>query len=229
MAKISELPAATEVDGSELLPLLQAGIARRASIAQILGDALAPVIDAAVAEAVADLIAGGTVSASWDDITGRPSTFAPSAHTHEIDQVSGLTAALDGLAAAIDALEAAPAPAYRVGGFITNTPTASEILLAHVATDAFTLPAGLAGSQVEAIPGAGVNPAATFVLSLQKNGVEFGTISISDAGVVTVTVGAATSFAPRAGSTPADVLTVVGPAIADAAFANWALTLKGSN
>lgn len=99
MPKITELPLADAVDGSEALPLVQAGIARRATIAQILGGAFGPIITAAVEEAVAELIAGGTVSASWADITGKPSTFAPSAHTHEIGDVSGLSAALDALAA----------------------------------------------------------------------------------------------------------------------------------
>lgn len=31
---------------------------------------------------------------SWNDITGKPSTFTPSAHTHEISDVNGLAAAL---------------------------------------------------------------------------------------------------------------------------------------
>ena len=33
---------------------------------------------------------------SWDEITGKPSTFAPSAHTHTIANVTGLQSALDG-------------------------------------------------------------------------------------------------------------------------------------
>lgn len=34
----------------------------------------------------------------WNDITGKPTTFPPSAHTHPISQVTGLQAALDGKA-----------------------------------------------------------------------------------------------------------------------------------
>ena len=40
----------------------------------------------------------GTSSASsvaWTDITGRPATFTPSAHTHQVADVSGLQTALD--------------------------------------------------------------------------------------------------------------------------------------
>lgn len=36
---------------------------------------------------------GGPVS--WNDVTGKPSTFPPSAHTHPISQVVGLQDALD--------------------------------------------------------------------------------------------------------------------------------------
>lgn len=36
---------------------------------------------------------GGAVS--WGDITGKPSTYLPAAHTHEIDQVNGLQEALN--------------------------------------------------------------------------------------------------------------------------------------
>ena len=38
--------------------------------------------------------AGGTPD--WDDVTGKPSTFAPSAHTHVISDTTGLQTALDG-------------------------------------------------------------------------------------------------------------------------------------
>lgn len=40
---------------------------------------------------------GGTVA--WSDVTGKPSTFAPSAHAHPISDVTGLQAALDGKSA----------------------------------------------------------------------------------------------------------------------------------
>ena len=37
---------------------------------------------------------------SWDDVTGKPTTFTPSTHEHSIAEVSGLSTALDGKAAA---------------------------------------------------------------------------------------------------------------------------------
>ena len=42
-------------------------------------------------------IGGGTAgSVAWDDVTGKPSTFPPADHTHEISDVNGLQSALDG-------------------------------------------------------------------------------------------------------------------------------------
>ena len=38
---------------------------------------------------------GGTVPVFWDEIIGKPSTFTPAAHTHEIADISGLAAALE--------------------------------------------------------------------------------------------------------------------------------------
>jgi hypothetical protein len=42
-------------------------------------------------------VAGGPVSASvaWDDVSGKPATFPPSAHTHPISEVVGLQTVLD--------------------------------------------------------------------------------------------------------------------------------------
>ena len=44
--------------------------------------------------------AAGT-SVAWDNVTGKPLTFAPSVHTHPISEVNGLQTALDGKAALI--------------------------------------------------------------------------------------------------------------------------------
>ena len=39
---------------------------------------------------------GGPTSVTWSDVTGKPSTFPPSSHTHSISDVTGLQTALDG-------------------------------------------------------------------------------------------------------------------------------------
>lgn len=45
--------------------------------------------------------AAGSGASSWSDITGKPTTFTPTAHTHAIDDVIGLSAALSGKQAAL--------------------------------------------------------------------------------------------------------------------------------
>lgn len=50
---------------------------------------------------------GGDVTVSWADVEGKPSTFAPAAHTHTIAQVTGLQAIHDDFEARIAALEPA--------------------------------------------------------------------------------------------------------------------------
>ena len=105
---------------------------------------------------------------------------------------------------------------YRVGTFFASEPAADALLLAHVVTDAFTLPAGLAGTRVSV----GTNPSGTTVLSVRKNGTQVGTISISSAGVATLAAATATAFAAG------DVLSIVAPAAGNG-LANVALTLRG--
>jgi hypothetical protein len=75
-AKISALPAATlPLAGTELVPIVQDGVTKRATAADL----------------------GGAVA--WDDVTGKPATFPPEAHNQAIATVTGLQAALDGKAA----------------------------------------------------------------------------------------------------------------------------------
>ncbi len=47
-----------------------------------------------------DLLSAGGGSVAWANVTGKPSTFAPSAHVHVIADVTGLQTALDGKQAA---------------------------------------------------------------------------------------------------------------------------------
>src|SRR5690606_16796268 len=44
---------------------------------------------------VAGTVMQGNWRPSWADVTGKPTTFAPSTHTHTIAQVTGLQAELD--------------------------------------------------------------------------------------------------------------------------------------
>lgn len=52
------------------------------------------------ADGTYEYVEASDVEVSWGDITGKPSTFPPASHTHEIEDVNGLQSALDGKAAA---------------------------------------------------------------------------------------------------------------------------------
>lgn len=52
------------------------------------------------ADGTYEYVDASDVEVSWGDITGKPSTFPPASHTHEIEDVNGLQSALDGKAAA---------------------------------------------------------------------------------------------------------------------------------
>lgn len=105
---------------------------------------------------------------------------------------------------------------YRFGAFFTRTPEADEVLLSHVVSDAFTLPANLVGSLVSV----GTNPSAATSLSLRVNGAEIGTIAVSAAGAVEI-VSAETAIQPGM------VLSVVAPAASNG-LANVAFTIRGA-
>jgi hypothetical protein len=107
---------------------------------------------------------------------------------------------------------------YRFGLFFTTAPTANEVLMMHCVSDAFTLPDDMVGSVAKVE----TNPASAFVLSVLKNGVAFGTITISTAGVATfVTSAAEMAFAVG------DVIKVVAPSAVDATIAGCTVTFKG--
>lgn len=59
---------------------------------------------------------GATVEVKWADVTGKPSTFPPSSHTHTIANVTGLQAALDGKLTASKAASQANSTATDVEG-----------------------------------------------------------------------------------------------------------------
>jgi hypothetical protein len=56
-------------------------------------------------KALQEASGGGEIEVSWSGITGKPSTFPPATHTHDIANVNGLQNALDALQAEIDALK----------------------------------------------------------------------------------------------------------------------------
>lgn len=46
--------------------------------------------------------AGDSSPVAWGDVTGKPSAFTPSSHTHEISEITGLEARLAAIEAALE-------------------------------------------------------------------------------------------------------------------------------
>ena len=104
--------------------------------------------------------------------------------------------------------------------FFTTTPTASEILLIYLATEDIAIAANFGGAATYV----GTNPAASFVLTVKKNGSSIGTVTIATNGAVTL----ATSGGAAQSLTSGDRLTVEAPATPDSTVANVGITLKGT-
>ncbi|WP_022684565.1 hypothetical protein [Sphingobium bisphenolivorans] len=115
---------------------------------------------------------------------------------------------------------------YRIGFFITTAPSASEVLLLHIVSDACTLPANFSTSR----GAVGANPAGSFVLDVQQQVNATG--AFSSIGTITISTGGAFTFATTSGTAKSiaagDVIKVVGPATPDASIANVAVTLVGA-
>lgn len=105
---------------------------------------------------------------------------------------------------------------YRFGGFFTTTPGDSEMVVMHVVSDAFTLPANMAGTQVKV----GVNPSGPVVFTLNQNSMAVGTVSISAAGLATLATSGPVTFSVG------DLLTLTAPSDS-LGIAATAFTFKG--
>lgn len=108
---------------------------------------------------------------------------------------------------------------YDIAGSILGKPAASAVVARFVAVRSFTIPAGMTGS----IAKSGLSASATTILSVQKNGSQFGTITWAASGT-TGTFAAASQTSFSAG----DVFTVVAPASQDATFGDAEFTIVAS-
>lgn len=105
----------------------------------------------------------------------------------------------------------------KVGFFQSGKPGPGAQLLRMIAPFNFTVKAGVPGARYTNK----TNPAdATQTFSIQKNDVEFATVAVTTAGVVTFTCAADTSFNDNA-----DILSIVAPATQDSALADVSIIL----
>lgn len=120
-------------------------------------------------------------------------------------------------------LQLRPAPGsnyYSFGFFFIAAANASEVLCLHVAAEPFTIPANFGSPN--SLGSCGTNPAASFAIDVQRNGVTIGTITISTGGAFTFATTGGTAKAIAAG----DVLKFVGPA-SPGTCTNVAITIRG--
>lgn len=108
---------------------------------------------------------------------------------------------------------------YDVVGYFPTKPTNGQLLFVMRLARAVTLPASLTGSKADLQTAA----TAETVFSIKKGGVEFGTITFAISGT-TGTFASASGASFAAG----DILTIYGPASADATAAGLSWTLIGS-
>lgn len=100
-----------------------------------------------------------------------------------------------------------------------GTYTAGQELFFTVYPRNVTFPVNLTGTNT----GSRVNPTGTVVLTLKKNGVSIGTISITSGGVATISFAAAVSFN---GTT--DSFSITAPSPADSTFAGFYIAIYAS-
>lgn len=100
--------------------------------------------------------------------------------------------------------------------FVSGIPTANQLLFKMAIARAVTIPAGATLSQAVA----GTAATASYTLSLNKNGVSFGTVNFAASSAVgTFTVASSTTFAAG------DVISVVAASTPDTTLADVAITL----
>jgi hypothetical protein len=151
------------------------------------------------------------------DIAGKADT----SHTHAQSEITNLVSDLAGKSAvghghAASEITGRP---IAVAMFLAGTGTNGEQALRFVVPVAFSVPSGGAGSAGSAR----VAATSSTTYTAKKNGTSFGTFAWAAAGTAaTLTIGSTTAFAAG------DVLTIDGPATADATLADIAITIAGT-
>lgn len=178
-----------------------------------------------------------TPTTGWiSGLAGSPSgSITASGYTQTTARLLGRTTASTGAIEEISVLGglslsggALTGPAYSFGLSIVSTPTASEVLLLHIAAEAFTIPANFATPDSKGA--CGTNPTASFAIDVQRQVNATG--SFTTIGTITISTGGAFTFATASGTSKSiavnDVLKFVAPSSADSTAANIAITIKGT-
>jgi hypothetical protein len=159
-------------------------------------------------------------SVSGSPVTGSGTLTATKAN-QSANQVFAGPSSGAAAAPAFRALVAADVPAvrYDIATFYPGVPGSSQTLLRWIAPRAVTIPSGGTNSQCSC----GTAATANTTLTIKQNGSSVGTILVSAAG----TSGAFT-VSSVVNLVAGDVLTITGPATADATLADIAVTLAAT-
>ena len=106
---------------------------------------------------------------------------------------------------------------YDIGVFFPGQTAGNQLLLLIPVERQVTF----AANMVPSVSACGTNPTGSVLVTLNKNGVSFGTLTIATSGVGTFSTTATTFSA-------GDVLTMYGPSSADSTWANIGITLSGT-
>ena len=157
-----------------------------------------------------------------------PATFGAKAEAW-VEVMGGFTDDVNAFGAYLDSLGLDPLDQTYIWGFaMVGAASDGEVLNIHAVGRAFTLTADFGGGALQVTKGA--NPtAASIDVTLQRSTdggatwVDVATISIASDGTVTATTAANADVLFAKGNG----LRAVGPATADATFADWAFTIIG--
>lgn len=236
---LSELASASALAGLASSAALTAETAARVASDAILSAAVDDLVaydvssSAALAAVVADVLAADAALQDQIDVL----SFQDVALTDLIeDTVAPVDAALAVLEAALDGGATGAvltkssgadyafvwtAKTYQLKGALGGVPDANQWFGGDAVAVALTIPANFAGAYAHARAAA----TASYVISVQKNGVQIGTITFAAAGV-TGTFATTSGLAQSAAA--GDRITLVGQATADITIADIYFTLVGT-
>ncbi|WP_326698040.1 hypothetical protein OG909_12220 [Streptomyces sp. NBC_01754] len=106
-----------------------------------------------LSEVLAELVGGEAQPVAWDDITGRPATYPPAAHTHTAAQVSDATATGRSVLTAADAAAARTAIGAGTSSVVVGTGAADAAAGTHTHTAATVTATEVGGGTATTVQG----------------------------------------------------------------------------
>jgi hypothetical protein len=172
----------------------------------------------------AEALAAVATSGAYSDLSGKPTlvtaftglTDVPANYTGS----GGFAVKVNAGATALE-FDYSPAPTIQSAVYQASVPTGSQLLMRYIVAEKFVLPANFAMPNSQARVGTAAT--GTPVFSVNQNGSQIGTITVSGTTATFATVsGTAKTIAVG------DYVDIVAPSSADATIADIAFTLLGT-